>query len=43
MSFKLINVLATFQVYINKALRNLIKVIYIVYFNNILIFNNDLI
>ncbi len=42
MSFKLINILITFQTYINKALKDLINVIYIIYLNNILIFNNDL-
>ncbi len=42
MSFKLINVLATFQTYINKALKNLINVIYMIYLNDILIFSNDL-
>ncbi len=43
MSFKLANVLITFYAYINKALRDLINVIYVVYLKNILIFNNDLI
>ena len=39
MSFNLVNVLITFQTYINKILINLINVIYIVYLNDILIYN----
>jgi hypothetical protein len=42
MSFELANAFATFQVYINKALRELINVTCVVYINNILIYNNDL-
>jgi len=38
MSFKLINVLITFQVYINQTLTELVNVFYIVYLNNILIY-----
>ncbi len=37
-SFKLINVLTTFQVYINQTLTELVNVFYIVYLNNILIY-----
>ena len=42
MSFDLVNVSITFQTYINKALINLINVTYIVYLNDILIYNVDL-
>ena len=43
MPFNLVNVLITFQIYINKALINLIDIIYIVYLNDILIYNVNLI
>ena len=39
MSFNLVNASITFQVYINKILINLINIIYIVYLNDILIYN----
>ena len=42
MSFNLVNVSITFQTYINKALINLINIIYVVYLNDILIYNADL-
>ena len=38
-SFNLVNVSTTFQIYINKVLINLINIIYIVYLNDILIYN----
>jgi len=38
MSFKLINVLTIFQVYINQTLTELINIFYIIYLNNILIY-----
>ena len=41
MSFKLANASTIFQIYINKVLRRLINVIYVIYLNNILIFNED--
>ena len=41
MSFELTNASAIFQIYINKTLKNLMNVIYIVYLNNILIFNDE--
>ena len=41
MSFGLINASVTFQTYINKALRELVDIICIIYLNNILIFNED--
>ena len=37
--FDLVNVSITFQIYINKALINLINIIYVVYLNDILIYN----
>ena len=43
MSFNLVNVSITFQAYINKTLINLINIIYIIYLNDILIYNVDLI
>ena len=43
MSFNLVNASITFQTYINKILINLIDIIYIVYLNNILIYNVELI
>ena len=39
MPFGLANIPATFQAYINRALASLINITYIVYLNNILIFN----
>ena len=39
MFFNFVNVSITFQVYINKALINLINITYIVYLNDILIYN----
>ncbi len=42
MSFKLINVSATFQVYINWVLTELINVFYVIYLNNILIYFSSL-
>ena len=41
MFFNLVNVSITFQVYINKVLIDLIDVIYIVYLDDILIYNVD--
>ena len=41
MSFDLVNVLITFQVYINRVLISLIDVICVVYLNDILIYNVD--
>ncbi len=38
--FKLINILIIFQIFINKILMRLLNNIYIIYINNILIFNN---
>ena len=43
MSFNLVNASITFQTYINKILINLIDIIYIVYLNNVLIYNVELI
>ena len=42
MLFKLINASIIFQTYINKALKKLVDIIYIIYLNNILIFNKNL-
>ncbi len=42
MSFKLINVSVTFQVYINWALTELIDVFYVIYLNDILIYFSSL-
>ncbi len=42
MSFKLINVSATFQVYINWMLTELIDIFYVIYLNNILIYFSSL-
>ena len=39
MPFSLINALATFQAYINKALFRLINYFIVIYFNNILIYS----
>ena len=41
MSFKLTNASIIFQIYINKTLKELINIIYIIYLNDILIFNED--
>ena len=41
MPFNLVNASAMFQTYINKALINLIDITYIVYLNDILIYNVD--
>ena len=41
MSFELTNASIIFQIYINKILKELINVIYIIYLNDILIFNED--
>ena len=41
MFFKLINALIIFQTYINKILIDLMNVIYIIYLNDILIYNVD--
>ena len=41
MSFKLTNASITFQIYINKILKRLINVIYVIYLNDILIFSED--
>ena len=42
MPFKLANTLATFQVYINKALAGYVNVFYVIYLNNILVYSNSL-
>ena len=42
MSFDLTNASITFQIYINKTLKKFVDVIYVVYLNNILIFNEKL-
>ena len=39
MSFSLINTLATFQAYINKALSRLVNYFMVIYLNNILIYS----
>ena len=39
MPFNLVNAPATFQIYINKILINLIDITYVVYLNDILIYN----
>ena len=39
MSFNFVNVSITFQIYINRVLINLINIIYVVYLNDILIYN----
>ena len=41
MSFELTNESVIFQIYINKALRELVNVIYVIYLNDILIFSED--
>ena len=42
MSFKLVNVLITFQFYINKSLFKLLNNFIIIYLNNILIYSKSL-
>ena len=42
MSFGLFNVLATFQAYINKTLASMVDVFYVVYLDDILIYNSSL-
>ena len=39
--FGLINMLTSFQTYINKIITGLINIIYIIYLNNILIFSKN--
>ena len=39
--FELANVFATFQIYINKILRELINVTCVIYINNILVYSNN--
>ena len=41
MFFKLINVSTTFQIYINKTLKNLINIVCVIYLNDILIFSKN--
>ena len=41
MSFELTNASVIFQIYINKTLRKLINVIYVIYLNDILIFSEN--
>ena len=41
MSFELTNALIIFQIYINKTLKSLVNVIYVIYLNDILIFNDE--
>jgi len=41
MLFRLTNAPATFQAYINKVLLGLLDTIYMVYFNNIIVYSND--
>ena len=41
MSFELTNASIIFQIYINKTLRNLMNITYIIYLNDILIFNDE--
>ena len=42
MSFELTNILIIFQIYINKTLKKLVTITYVIYLNNILIFSNKL-
>ena len=42
MSFRLLNALVTFQVYINKSLIGLLDYFIVVYLDNILIYSKDL-
>jgi len=41
MPFRLTNIPATFQAYINKALSGLLDIIYIIYLNNIIVYSNN--
>ena len=41
MSFELTNASVLFQIYINRALKDLMNIIYIIYLNDILIFNDE--
>ena len=41
MLFGLTNILVIFQAYINKALLGLLDTIYMVYFNNIIVYSNN--
>ena len=41
MSFELINAFAIFQIYINKTLRKFVNNIYVIYLNDILIYNKN--
>ena len=41
MPFKLANALATFQAYINYAMKGLLDVVYIVYLDDILVYSKD--
>ena len=41
MFFELINVSTTFQIHVNKTLKNLINIVYIIYLNDILIFSKN--
>jgi hypothetical protein len=41
MLFRLTNIPATFQAYINKALSGLLNIIYIIYLNNIIVYFNN--
>ena len=42
MSFRLINVSVTFQIYINQTLTELVNVFYVIYLNDILIYFSSL-
>ncbi len=42
MLFRLTNAFATFQIYINKTLRELINITCVIYINNIFVYNNNL-
>ena len=41
MLFELTNASVIFQIYINKTLKNLVNVTYVIYLNDILIFSNE--
>ena len=41
MFFELINVLTTFQIHVNKTLKNLIDIVCVIYLNDILIFSKN--
>ena len=41
MSFELTNASIIFQIYINKTLKDLVNITYIIYLNDILIFNDE--